>query len=279
MRVLEVKQVHAHYGSKNLFSFGQKQKNVLHNISFGIDEGKCLGLIGTSGSGKSTLGKVILGIHPPSSGHVLFQGKEMYKKGNEKLLRKDLQIVFQDAYSAVNPRMTVEQIIREPMENHRLGSSGDMRKQVIELLERVNLSENELTRFPHELSGGQLQRVTIARALAQKPKLIVLDESVSSLDMITKSLILDLLADLKHEYNLSYLFITHDIKAAFTLSDQIGVMEEGELIELYESKDQFLLSHHPKVSELRKSILAEHPRFRTVAPLPNERTTVKQTFD
>ncbi|WP_077210620.1 nickel import ATP-binding protein NikE [Bacillus dakarensis] len=271
MSLLEVKQVNHSYDSKKLFKWKNQSNKILIDISFVIEEGTCLGLIGTSGAGKSTLGKVILGIQPPQEGQVLFQGNDIYKadKLTRLKLRRDLQVVFQDSYSSVNPRMTAEQIISEPLENYEKLTVGEQRRRVIELLERVGLNENDLKKFPHQFSGGQLQRINIARAIALKPKLIVLDESVSSLDMVTQSLILQLLSELKDDFGLSYLFITHDIKAAFSISDQIGVLEKGELIELYDSKDQFFSSKHPIVKQLRDSILAEHPRFRTLTTKAN----------
>lgn len=243
-----------------------QSNNVLNDISFTIEEGTCLGLIGTSGAGKSTLGKVILGIQRPQQGQVLFQGYDIYNtsKVAQQKIRRDLQVVFQDSYSSVNPRMTAERIISEPLENYEKLTNEEQRNRVIELLERVGLGEKDLKKYPHQFSGGQLQRINIARAIALKPKLIVLDESVSSLDMVTQSLILQLLSDLKYDFGLSYLFITHDIKAAFSISDKIGVLEKGELIELYDSKDEFISSKHPVVTKLRNSVLAEHPRFRSI---------------
>jgi nickel transport system ATP-binding protein len=266
LSLLQVKQVNLSFNSKKLFIGKDLSKKVLNDISFAIEEGKCLGLIGTSGAGKSTLGKVILGIQRPQQGQVLFQGYDIYNsdKATQQKIRRDLQVVFQDSYSAVNPRMTAECIISEPLENYEKLTIAEQRKKVIELLERVGLSEKDLKKYPHQFSGGQLQRINIARAIALKPKLIVLDESVSSLDMVTQSLILQLLSELKDDFGLSYLFITHDIKAAFSISDQIGVLEKGELVELYDSKDQFFSSKHPIVKRLRDSILAEHPRFRTL---------------
>jgi len=261
--LLQVKQVSLSFHS-NKFGIGNKQaKEVLKNISFSIEEGTCLGLIGTSGAGKSTLGKAILGIQPPQNGQVLFQGFDIYKadKRTREKLRRDLQVVFQDSYSAVNPRMTAESIISEPLENFEKLTLEEKRRKVIGLLERVGLSEKDLKKYPHQFSGGQLQRINIARAIALKPKLIILDESVSSLDMVTQSLILQLLSELKKDYFLSYLFITHDIKAAFSLSDKIAVLEKGELIEQYDSKNEFFASKNPIVKQMRESVLSEHPRF------------------
>lgn len=267
MSLLQVKQVNHTYHSKKLFKWKGQSNNVLHDISFTIEEGTCLGLIGTSGAGKSTLGKVILGIERPHQGQVLFQGNDIYHtdKATQRKIRRDLQVVFQDSYSAVNPRMTAERIISEPLENYEKLTIDEQKRKVSYLLERVGLSDKDLKKYPHQFSGGQLQRINIARAIALKPKLIVLDESVSSLDMVTQSLILELLRELKEDFGLSYLFITHDIKAAFTISDTLGVLEKGELIEFYDSKDQFFSSRHPVVLQMRESILAEHPRFRSVS--------------
>jgi len=264
--LLQVKQVNLSFHSKK-FGIGKEQaKKVLKDISFSIEEGTCLGLIGTSGVGKSTLGKVILGMQRPQHGQVLFQGYNMYKadKRTKKNLRRDLQVVFQDSYSAVNPRMTAESIISEPLENFERLTIEEQKRKVIELLERVGLSEKDLKKYPHQFSGGQLQRINIARAIALNPKLIILDESVSSLDMVTQSLILHLLSELKDAYNLSYLFITHDIKAAFAISDKIAVLEKGELIEHYDSKNEFFTSKHPIVKQMRDAVLSEHPRFRII---------------
>lgn len=266
LSLLQVKQVNFSFYSRKLFKGKDQTNKVLNDISFDIEEGTCLGLIGSSGAGKSTLGKVILGIQRPQQGQVLFKGHDIYNtdKATQQKIRRDLQVVFQDSYSAVNPRMTAERIISEPLENYEKLTLDEQRRQVIELLERVGLDEKDSKKYPYQFSGGQLQRINIARAIALKPKLIVLDESVSSLDMVTQSLILQLLNELKNDFGLSYLFITHDIKAAFSISDHIGVLEKGELIELYNSKDQFFSSKNPIVKQLRDSILAEHPRFRTL---------------
>jgi nickel transport system ATP-binding protein len=223
-------------------------------------------LLGSSGAGKSTLGRVILGLERPQYGQVLFQGHDIYTADKQirQKIRRDLQAVFQDSYSSVNPRMTAEQIIGEPLENYEKLTVAEQRRTIIELLERVGLSEADLKKYPNQFSGGQLQRINIARAISLKPKLIVLDESVSSLDMVNQTLILELLKELKANFGLSYLFITHDIKAAYTISDRLGVLEKGELVELYDEKKQFFTSEHPVVNEMRDSMLAEHPRFRSV---------------
>lgn len=266
MTLLQVNNVSHRYKSRSFFKKESHSREVLSDISFSIEKGTCLGLLGTSGAGKSTLGKVILGLEQPEHGKVLFQGHNLYKadKKIHQQIRRDLQVVFQDSYSSVNPRLTAERIIAEPLENYESLTIAQQKKAVIELLERVGLSENDLKKYPHQFSGGQLQRINIARAIALKPKLIVLDEAVSSLDMVTQTLILELLQGLKEDFQLSYLFITHDIKAAYTISDRIGVLEKGKLVQQYDSKHEFFTSEHSAVKEMRSSILAEHPRFRSI---------------
>lgn len=263
--LLQVKDVTHHYTARKLFKWKAPSKQVLSNVSFSIEEGACLGMLGPSGAGKSTLGKVMLGLERPQSGQIFFQGHDLYKaeQSIRRKIRRDLQAVFQDSYSSVNPRMTAEQIIAEPLENYERLTIAEQKRTIIELLERVGLTEEDLTKYPHQFSGGQLQRINIARAVSLKPKLIVLDESVSSLDMVTQTLILDLLKELKNDFGMSYFFITHDLKAVYQLSDTLGVLDHGQLTGLYE-KDRFLKSDHPVVKEMKRSILAEHPRFRSI---------------
>ncbi|WP_226666331.1 nickel import ATP-binding protein NikE [Metabacillus litoralis] len=267
MNLLQVNDISHSYGSRKFFDWkGNSSKKVLENVSFTIDEGTCFGMLGSSGAGKSTLGKVILGLEQPLSGKVLFQGHDFYTadKHIRHKIRRELQVVFQDSYSSVNPRLTAERIIAEPLENYEKLTIAEQKRTVIHLLERVGLSETDMKKYPHQFSGGQLQRINIARAISLKPKLIVLDESVSSLDMLNKNLILDLLMELKEEYGLSYFFITHDIKAAYTISDTLGILDKGKLVEFYDSKSQFFSSEHHVVKEMRDSILAEHPRNRSI---------------
>lgn len=266
MSLLQINEVTHSYGSRRFFNWKDQSVKVLSNISITIEEGTCLGILGMSGAGKSTLGKVILGLERPHYGQVLFQGHDIYTADNynRQKIRRDLQAVFQDSYSAVNPKMTAEQIIAEPLENYEKLTVAEQKRTIIELLERVGLSEEDLHKYPHQFSGGQLQRINIARAISLKPKLIVLDESVSSLDMVNQALILELLKELKADFKLSYFFITHDIKAAYAISDTLGVLEKGELVELYSSKEEFFSSKHPVVKEMRDSILSEHPRYRSV---------------
>ncbi|MEI3895407.1 MULTISPECIES: nickel import ATP-binding protein NikE [unclassified Bacillus (in: firmicutes)] len=267
MSLLQVKDVTHMYGTYNLFGRTDQRKMVLSNVSISIESGMCLGLLGTSGAGKSTLGKVILGLEKPQKGQVLFQGHDFYNtdRTTRKWLRRDLQVVFQDCYSSVNPRMTAEQIIGEPLQNYERMSHDEQKRTVGELLERVGLIHEDMRKYPHQFSGGQLQRINIARAISLKPKLIVLDEAVSSLDMVNQTNILNLLSELKADFGLSYLFITHDIKAAYSISDALAIMEKGEVVEVCENKDQFFISRHPSVQSLLSSILSEHPRYRSIS--------------
>lgn len=268
MSLLQVNAVTHSYAMSNLLWRPKRRMTILSNVSLSIEPGMCLGLLGTSGAGKSTLGKIILGLEKPMKGQVLFQGHDLYgaDANTRKQLRRDLQVVFQDCYSSVNPRMTAEQIISEPLRNYERLSQFELRLKVEELLTQVGLNPEDRGKYPHQFSGGQLQRINIARAIALKPKLIVLDEAVSSLDMVNQTNILRLLEQLKLTLGLSYLFITHDIKAAHSLSDALVVMEKGEIIERCDAAASLLSSQHPSVKALLESMLSDHPRDRSVAP-------------
>jgi nickel transport system ATP-binding protein len=267
MSLLHVKNVTHSYPSSNQLWRKRRQTTVLSNVSLTIEQGMCLGLLGMSGAGKSTLGKVILGLEKPLKGQVLFQGHDLYHAdaAARKQLRRDLQVVFQDSCSSVNPRMTAEQIIGEPLRNYERLSYAELRRKVGELLMQVGLSPDDSRKHPHQFSGGQLQRINIARAIALKPKLIVLDEAVSSLDMVNQTHILGLLDELKLTLGVSYLFITHDIKAAASISDALIVMEKGEVVDRRDDAAQLASSQHPSVKALMESILSDHPLDRSVA--------------
>lgn len=264
MAMLEVKNITHSYTSSTWFRKSLSNKNVIHNVSLQIEEGTCMGLLGSSGAGKSTLGKIILGMEKPKQGQVIFQGQDVYALNSKssRQWRRDLQVVFQDCYSAVNPKMTAGQIIGEPLHNYETMTTQEQKRYIGELLECVGLPATDSSKYPYQFSGGQLQRINIARAIALKPKLIVLDEAVSSLDMVTQSQILNLLQDLRITFGLSYLFITHDIKAAFMISDTFAVMDNGQIVELCNDKEQFLQSTQPAVKSLLDCMVLEHPRER-----------------
>ncbi|PSL40999.1 nickel transport system ATP-binding protein [Planomicrobium soli] len=269
MDLLEVKNVSHTYGSRRLFERTTQETPVLSDVSFSMQHGTCLGLLGSSGAGKSTLGKIILGLEKPKKGQILFEGQDLYSANAQtrKQIRRDLQVVFQDCYSSVNPRMTAEKIVAEPLENYEKLSPSELQRTVARLLDRVGLKTEDMKKFPRQFSGGQLQRLNIARAIALKPKLIVMDEPISSLDMVNQANILNLLDELKADYDLSYLFITHDIRAAYTVADELAVMEKGEVVEYCPDKKEIFNSTNPTVKKLISAILLEHPMFRTKKPL------------
>ena len=207
---------------------------AVDGVSFSIPEGHTLGLVGESGSGKSTTGYCILQLLQPTSGSIRFQGKELTALGREELrrMRQDMQIVFQDPYSSLDPRMTVGNIVSEPLEVHGMGTRKGRTETVRRLLEVVGFNPNFTNRYPHEFSGGQRQRIGIARALALNPKLIICDEPVSALDVSIQAQILNLLKDLQRDFGLTYLFISHDLAVVRTMSDEIAVMNQGKLVEV-----------------------------------------------
>jgi oligopeptide transport system ATP-binding protein len=206
---------------------------AVDGVSFTIQEGKTLGLVGESGSGKSTTGYCILQLIKPTAGSVRFKGKELTTIGRGELrhLRRDMQIIFQDPYSSLDPRMTVGDIVSEPLEIHGVGSRRDRRGRVRELLDVVGFNPDYENRYPHEFSGGQRQRIGVARALALNPDLIVCDEPVSALDVSIQAQILNLLKDLQRDFALTYLFISHDLAVVRSMSDDIAVMKDGKIVE------------------------------------------------
>jgi ABC-type oligopeptide transport system ATPase subunit len=207
---------------------------AVDGVSFAIPEGKTLGLVGESGSGKSTTGYCIIQLIRPTAGSIRFQGRELTELKGEDLrkIRQDMQIIFQDPYSSLDPRMTVGSIVAEPLEVHGMGTRRGRRETVRRLLEVVGFNPNYTNRYPHEFSGGQRQRIGVARALALNPKLIVCDEPVSALDVSIQAQILNLLKDLQRDFGLTYLFISHDLAVVRTMADEIAVMNKGKLVEV-----------------------------------------------
>lgn len=231
--LLKVLNIKKSYTQKKFLK--KSVKIVLNDVSLSLEQGKCVGIIGESGSGKSTLGRIITGIEKADSGVVEFEGKNIHQKENRNV-KNDVSIVFQNYVSSVNPRFSVAQIIAEPLiissqVNRSKIDKNKIDKEVKKLIKIVGLSEEFLERFPHELSGGQLQRVCIARAIVTKPKFILLDEAVSSLDVSTQVEILDLLQKLKKEYNLSYIFITHDLLTITYICDSVIFFKDGKIEE------------------------------------------------
>ncbi len=235
---------------------------AVDGVTFSIPEGKTLGLVGESGSGKSTTGYCILQLIRPTGGSIRFQGKELTTLKGEQLrkTRQDMQIVFQDPYSSLDPRMTVGNIVSEPLEVHGMGTRRSRTETVRRLLEVVGFNPNFTNRYPHEFSGGQRQRIGIARALALNPKLIVCDEPVSALDVSIQAQILNLLKDLQRDFGLTYLFISHDLAVVRTMSDEIAVMNQGKLVEVGPAEQVYT---HPK-EEYTKALF-------TAVPVPDPR--------
>jgi ABC-type oligopeptide transport system ATPase subunit len=235
---------------------------AVDDVTFSIPEGKTLGLVGESGSGKSTTGYCILQLLRPTAGSIRFQGTELTELKGEELrkVRQEMQIVFQDPYSSLDPRMTVGGIVAEPLEVHKMGTRKSRAETVRRLLEVVGFNPNFTNRYPHEFSGGQRQRIGIARALALNPKLIVCDEPVSALDVSIQAQILNLLKDLQRDFGLTYLFISHDLAVVRTMSDEIAVMNQGKLVEVGTAEQVY---SHPK-EEYTKALF-------TAVPVPDPR--------
>jgi peptide/nickel transport system ATP-binding protein len=232
--ILKVNDLEINYILKrNLLGKPSKEFHAIKKVSFEVFKGETLGLVGESGCGKTTIGRSIMQLIDISSGNIEFEGKNLRKMSSKekKLIKKDIQIVFQDPYSSLNPRKTIGSMIEEPMEVFNLYKKSERKEQVVRLLCEVGLNEEYYDRYPHELSGGQRQRIGIARALSLNPKMIILDESVSALDVSVQAQVLNLLNDLKHNYNFTYIFISHDLSVVKYMSDRILVMKSGEIVE------------------------------------------------
>lgn len=237
------------------------QVKAVDDVSFNIHRGETLGLVGESGCGKTTLGKVILGLEKPTSGSVIFEGRDLFKLGGKELrrLRCGMQVIFQDPYDSLDPRMTIGQIITEPLAVYHVGERLARQKRAAELLEIVGLSSTYIQRYPHEFSGGQHQRIGIARALALNPKFIVCDEPVSALDVSIQSQILNLLYGLKREFNLTYLFIAHGLAVVKHISDRVAVMYVGKVVELANKHEIYSNPRHPYTEALMSTIPIPDP--------------------
>lgn len=237
---------------------------AVDGVSFDIYKGETLGLVGESGCGKSTTGRTLLRLYEPTGGEMIFEGKDIYKLSNSDLRksRRDFQFIFQDPYASLNPRMTVEALVAEPLEINKIYSSQkEIHDKVIELLKLVGLSEEHASRFPHEFSGGQRQRVGIARALALNPKFIVCDEPISALDVSIQAQVINLLIELQEKLNLTYLFIAHDLSMVRYISDRVGVMYLGNMMELAPSDELYENPMHPYTIALLSAIPIADPKI------------------
>jgi oligopeptide/dipeptide ABC transporter ATP-binding protein len=263
--LLVVEDLSKHFSVKRGWLRSEETKvHAVNGISFRIPKGKTLSLVGESGCGKTTAGRLLLRLIEPTSGKVLFDGRELYAMEGAELraMRRRIQMVFQDPFSSLNPRMTVRAIIKEPLVIHRIGSKANRRARVAELLELVGLPPESADRYPHQFSGGQRQRIGIARALALEPDLIIADEPVSALDVSIQAQILNLMKDLQQRLGLTYLFIAHDLSVVRHISDYVGVMYLGNIVETAPVDVLFENPLHPYTKALLRAVPVGHPRNR-----------------
>jgi ABC-type oligopeptide transport system ATPase subunit len=254
--LLEVRHLVKHFVRRQGLWRPPSVVKAVDDVSFAIDEGEMFGLVGESGSGKSTTGRCILRLIEPSSGQVLFRGEDVlrYSRSAMREARRHMQIVFQDPYSSLNPRMRVGDIVEEPLVIHKLGSKAERRTRVEELFSLVGLEPDHIRRYPHEFSGGQRQRIGIARALALSPALIIADEAVSALDVSIQAQVVALMMDLKERLRLTYLFIAHDLRLVEHICTRVAVMYLGKVVELGETRRLFANPAHPYTRALLSAI-------------------------
>ena len=262
--LLRVEHLHKEFPTGSGFMGGKFSKKVVsavNDLSFEIRAGETFGLVGESGCGKSTTGRAIMHLDPPTSGKVYFEGKDISKMNKKELkaMRREMQFIFQDPYASLNPRMTIGEIISEPMVIHGIGTPEERIERVRELLDVVGLNPEHINRYPHEFSGGQRQRVGIARSFILRPKLIICDEPVSALDVSIQAQVLNLLKDLQQQYGTAYLFIAHDLSVVQHISDRVAVMYLGKMVELSDWKTLYAEPNHPYTQALLSAVPIPDP--------------------
>ena len=265
MALLEVRDLKKHFPIKRgVFSRTIGHVRAVDGVSFTLNRGETFGLVGESGCGKTTVGRSILRLIEPTSGQVIFNGQDLLGLDREGLrrVRASLQIIFQDPFSSLNPRMNVGQIIGEPIRNHVKSSRVEIRNRVAYLMERVGLHPEQMSRYPHEFSGGQRQRIGIARALALNPLAIICDEPVSALDVSIQAQVINLLAQLQEEMDLSYIFIAHDLSVVEHISDRVAVMYLGRIVELTTDQELYRNPQHPYTRALLSAVPVPDPEVR-----------------
>ena len=261
--LLEVKNLVKHYPvRKGVFGRVTGQVHAVDDVSFSIAEGETLGLVGESGCGKSTTGKAVLKLVEPTSGSIDWRGRriDQLSAANMRPFRRELQAVFQDPYSSLNPRMRAQDIVGEPIRNFENASNAEIRERVAALFDKVGLRADQMIKYPYEFSGGQRQRLGIARALALKPKLNVCDEPVSALDVSVQAQVINLLMDLQDEMQLSYLFVAHDLAVVEHISHRVAVMYLGKIVELTDKRSLFAHPQHPYTEALLSAVPTPDPR-------------------
>jgi oligopeptide transport system ATP-binding protein len=259
--LLEIRHLSKEFSRrKGLFGAASVVRAV-DDVSFSIDKGETFGLVGESGSGKTTTGRCILRLIEPTKGEVLFDGRDVLRlsRGDLRRARRDMQIVFQDPYSSLNPRMRVDEIVEEPLVIHKLGSKVERRERVNQLFALVGLNSDHLRRYPHEFSGGQRQRIGLARALALNPSLIIADEPVSALDVSVQAQVVNLLMELQQRLKLTYLFIAHDLRLVEHICSRVAVMYLGRIVEMGETAKLFASPQHPYTRALLSAIPVPDP--------------------
>jgi oligopeptide/dipeptide ABC transporter ATP-binding protein len=261
-KLVEVKNLKKYFPLKS--SMFKRTKNVVKavdDVSFEIYKGETFGLVGESGCGKSTLGRTINRLYEPTSGEIIFDGKDIAGLNHKELqpYRKRMQMIFQDPYSSLNPYMNVEEIVDEPLEIHTNLSKAERREVTIDILEKVGLKYSDLEKFPHEFSGGQRQRIGIARALSINPEFILCDEAISALDVSIQAQVINMLEDLQSEFNLTYLFVAHDLSMVRHISNRIGVMYLGKMAEVSKSDELYAKPLHPYTQALLSAIPIPDP--------------------
>ncbi len=261
--ILSTEGLSKHYPLKEHGLFHrQTVVRALEDVSLEIQEGEVFGLVGESGCGKSTLGRVLLRLEDPSAGRIFYRNQDLgaFDRDRLKAFRREAQIIYQDPYSALNPRQCIQNLVQEPLDIHGIGTKQERSKQVRLLLEKVGLRPDQATRYPHEFSGGQRQRIVIARALALNPKLILADEAVSALDVSIQAQVINLLKDLRREFNLTYIFISHDLSVIKHIADRVGVMYLGRMVEVAPKHAFYQEPAHPYSKALLSSAPSPDPR-------------------
>jgi len=260
--LLEVKGLKKHFPIKSgILKRTTGQVYAVDGVSFSVEQGETLGLVGESGCGKSTTGRAVLRLIAPTAGTITFEGVDVMaaSKAQMQTLRRHMQIIFQDPYASLNPRMRVRNIVGESLKIHNIGTEAERKKRVFELLETVGLSVEHAERYPHEFSGGQRQRIGIARALALNPKLIICDEPVSALDVSIRAQVINLLEDLQEEFDLTYVFIAHDLSVVKHTSDRVAVMYLGKIVEISDSAVLYDRPQHPYTEALLSAVPIPDP--------------------